>query len=163
MPTEARFSVELAKQDFKFSAAHFTLFGEGRSEPLHGHNYQVRVRIDGRQLDHRGLLVDFASLKKTIRELCGRLDDRILLPEEAEGIESQECGGQLEVRLEGRRYELPANEVVLLPLANTSVELLSRWLWQQLAPSLMGSPAETLEVGVEETLGQSGSFSARLE
>ena len=35
------FSIRLAKEDFKFSVAHFTIFGPGHAEPLHGHNYNV--------------------------------------------------------------------------------------------------------------------------
>ena len=40
-----RFTVRLAKQDFKFSAAHFTLFPDGTAELLHGHNFQVAVAV----------------------------------------------------------------------------------------------------------------------
>ena len=40
-------AVRLYKQDFRFDAAHFLVFGDGTREPLHGHNYQVSVRLEG--------------------------------------------------------------------------------------------------------------------
>ena len=40
-----RYSVVVAKDYLKFSAAHFIAY-PGFREPLHGHNYQVSVRID---------------------------------------------------------------------------------------------------------------------
>ena len=43
--------LRLAKEDFKFSAAHFTLFGPDEAELLHGHNYQVEVEMVGYALD----------------------------------------------------------------------------------------------------------------
>jgi 6-pyruvoyl-tetrahydropterin synthase len=56
MPSTGRFHIELAKEDFKFSAAHFTLFGPDAAERLHGHNYRVTVAVEGEELDARGLL-----------------------------------------------------------------------------------------------------------
>ena len=53
-PPMPRFRIVLAKEDFKFSAAHFTLFPGGRAELLHGHNYRVRVELAGSELDEEG-------------------------------------------------------------------------------------------------------------
>jgi 6-pyruvoyltetrahydropterin/6-carboxytetrahydropterin synthase len=68
----ARFTVTLAKQDFKFSAAHFTLFGDGEAELLHGHNFHVRVDLAGERLDRQGLLVSFAAVKAAVRAVARR-------------------------------------------------------------------------------------------
>jgi 6-pyruvoyl-tetrahydropterin synthase len=46
----AEFEVFVGKEDFKFSAAHFVAF-DGFRERLHGHNYQVAVRLKGQQVD----------------------------------------------------------------------------------------------------------------
>jgi 6-pyruvoyl-tetrahydropterin synthase len=45
----AEFEVFVGKEDFKFSAAHFVAF-DGFRERLHGHNYQVAVRLKGQQV-----------------------------------------------------------------------------------------------------------------
>ena len=63
-------------------------------------------------------------------------------------------GDAIEIRCGERRYRFPADDVLLLPLANTSIELLARMLWEDLAPSLAGSRVEELAVSVEESAGQ---------
>jgi 6-pyruvoyltetrahydropterin/6-carboxytetrahydropterin synthase len=159
------YRLELGKEDFKFSCAHFTLFAGGAAEPLHGHNYRVRVEVEGERLDPLGMLVDFAAVKRAVRALCARLDERVLLPELAPDLVWERCGEEgeeIEARFAGRRYVWPAAEVVLLPIANTSVELLAAWLWRELAPELVGYPVGRLAVAVEETLGQGCRYAAPL-
>ena len=51
-------------------------------------------------------------------------------------------------------YRFPAADTLVLPLANTSIELLARMLWHDLSPHLAGSRVEALAVSVEETAGQ---------
>lgn len=156
-----RFTLTLAKQDFKFSAAHFTLFPGGGAELLHGHNYQVRVELEGPALDDHGLLVSFESVKSAIRDACRRLDERVLLPASAP-IELRRDGDGVQIAFGGRRYRFPAADVVELPLANTSIELLAQWLWRELAPAIPNGRVETMAVSVEETDGQACRFSAPL-
>ena len=160
-----RFRVRLAKEDFKFSAAHFTLFADGSAELLHGHNYRVAVEVTGEGLDHAGLLVDFVGVKRAIRAACASLDERTLVPELAVGLEVRAAEGDdaaVEVAFGQRRYRFPRADVVLLPLENSSIELLSRWLWRAIAPALLRSPACELTVSVEETAGQSCAYTAEL-
>src|SRR5690242_4697931 len=38
-------SIDIYKEYFKFSAAHFLIFPDGSAERLHGHNYRVYVEI----------------------------------------------------------------------------------------------------------------------
>jgi 6-pyruvoyltetrahydropterin/6-carboxytetrahydropterin synthase len=162
MPGPGRFSIRLAKEDFKFSSAHFTLFADGPAELLHGHNYRVEVELEGEQLDRAGLLLDIAAVKRRIRERCARLDERTLLPEKSRAVQLTPRGGQLEVGVEGRSYVLPAADVVRLPLENVSMELLARMLWEEIAEVLTGSRVETLTLTLHETAAQSCSYRARL-
>jgi 6-pyruvoyltetrahydropterin/6-carboxytetrahydropterin synthase len=150
----ARYRVILAKEDFKFSAAHFTLFGDGRAELLHGHNYRVRVSLGGGGLDPEGLLVDIETFKRALRGLCARLDSRMLIPGESPRLQWRREGGAVEVRFGERSYRFPAEDTLVLPLANTSIELLARMFWQDLVPGLAGSRVDVLAVSVEETAGQ---------
>jgi len=73
-----RYRMVLAKEDFKFSAAHFTLFADGRAELLHGHNYRVRVELAGERLDELGMVLDFADLKEMMQEILGPFDHRVI-------------------------------------------------------------------------------------
>jgi 6-pyruvoyltetrahydropterin/6-carboxytetrahydropterin synthase len=150
----ARYRVVLAKEDFKFSAAHFTLFGDGRAELLHGHNYRVRVELAGGDLDGEGLLVDIESFKRALRALCAGLDSRTLIPGESARLQWAREGDAVAVRFGERDYRFPAADTLVLPLANTSIELLARMLWRGLAPHLAGTRVEALAVSVEETAGQ---------
>jgi 6-pyruvoyltetrahydropterin/6-carboxytetrahydropterin synthase len=156
------YRVVLAKEDFKFSAAHFTLFGDGRAELLHGHNYQVRVELAGTELDDLGLLADLERCKRSLRELCARLDSRVLLPAASDRLLCSRHGETVEARLGGRCYSFPAADTLLLPLVNTSIELLARMIWRDLSPELRGSRVEVLAVAVEESAGQRCWYEDRL-
>ena len=76
------FKVFVTKDYLKFSAAHFIAY-KGFRENLHGHNYRVSVEVEGR-LGGDGYVVDFGVVKKIARELCGRLDERVLIPAESD-------------------------------------------------------------------------------
>jgi 6-pyruvoyltetrahydropterin/6-carboxytetrahydropterin synthase len=162
MAARPPYRLVLAKEDFKFSSAHFTLFSADRAELFHGHNYRVSLELAGSELDSWGLLVDLESVKVVVRGLCRKLDSRTLLPAESPGLTWSREEGEVEVRFGERRYLFPEDDVLLLPLANTSIELLARLFWADLADHLRGSRIETLAVSVEETAGQSCSYEAPL-
>lgn len=157
--TAPRYVLRLAKEDFKFAAAHFTLFPDGTGELLHGHNFRVAVELAGAEPDALGLLVDVAQVKERIREVCDGLDEHTLIPEKTALLSLREEGDEIEIVFGARRYRLPRNDVTLLPLANVTIELLARHVWEALAPSLAGSAVFELRVSVEETAGQSCAFS----
>ena len=149
-----RYRMVLAKEDFKFSSAHFTLFADGGAELLHGHNYRVRVELAGAGLDAEGLLVDIDRFKRAVRALCAGLDSRTLIPGESSRVTWSRQGESLDVRCGERGYRFPAADTLVLPLPNTSIELLARMLWLDLAPHLAGSLVDSLAVSVEESAGQ---------
>lgn len=157
-----RYRMALAKADFKFSCAHFTLFADGSAELLHGHNYRVRVELAGTELDDAGLLVNIEVFKRELRNLCGRLDSRTLIPAESPRLSWSRQGESVEVRCGERAYRFPAADTLLLPLANTSIELLARMLWHDLAPLLAGSRVTALAVSVQESAGQQCWYEADL-
>jgi len=74
------FSIYVAKENLKFSAAQFIDY-PGFREPLHGHNYQVGVRVEGRLLP-TGYVLDFGLIKRLTKEIVDRLDERTLVPAE---------------------------------------------------------------------------------
>lgn len=159
---EGIYTLELAKEDFKFSCAHFTLFGAANAELLHGHNYQVAVEVVGRRLDEEGMLVSFVEIKTAVRAACRRLDSLTLIPAHSRHLEIAERGAGIEVRFGDRLYVFPEKDVLLLPVANTSVELFARMLWQELVAAVPTAGFEALGVRVAETAGQSCWFRAPL-
>jgi 6-pyruvoyltetrahydropterin/6-carboxytetrahydropterin synthase len=64
--------------DVEFAAAHQVRFGDGTSEPLHGHNYKARVHLRADALDETGYVVDFAQLKRAAREVAEAFDQKHL-------------------------------------------------------------------------------------
>ena len=159
----ARYRVVLAKEDFKFSAAHFTIFSRTQAERLHGHNYRVRVRVVGAETNELGLLFRLEPLKREIRRICARLDGKTLIPTGCSFLQLERSSGCVDVAFEGRRYRFPSEDTLLLPIANTTMEELALYLWQQLSPGLIGSRATELAVEVEETPGQSCLYCASVE
>lgn len=154
------FRIRFAKEDFKFSSAHFTLFSADEAEALHGHNYQVWLELAGGRLGAHGLLLDFDPLKRAVRAVCAELDGKILVPTLADGLTLVPRDSALELSWSGRDYRFPGDEVAEIPIANTSIELLAQYFWQRLIDTAASSNCETLGVGVEETQGQSCFFEA---
>jgi 6-pyruvoyltetrahydropterin/6-carboxytetrahydropterin synthase len=61
-----------------FSAGHALRGYRGKCENPHGHNYRVRVIVQGAQLDSIGLLYDFSQMKHVLRDLIGGVDHKFL-------------------------------------------------------------------------------------
>jgi 6-pyruvoyltetrahydropterin/6-carboxytetrahydropterin synthase len=61
-----------------FAAGHALRGYKGKCENMHGHNYRVRVTLEGRELDSVGLLYDFVHLKQVIQGVIRSLDHRYL-------------------------------------------------------------------------------------
>ena len=72
------FTIEVAKDYFNFASAHFLIFANGQREPLHGHNYQVSVKMEG-ELDRAGVVLDFITFKPLVKRICDSLDHRTLI------------------------------------------------------------------------------------
>jgi len=99
-----RWGIELEKEYFKFSAAHFLIFPDGTAERLHGHNYRVFVEV-GAGLSEHGLVIDFKMIKPVVRELVDSLDEHWIVPGEHPvlSVERRE-DGVTEVRYMDRYY-----------------------------------------------------------
>jgi 6-pyruvoyltetrahydropterin/6-carboxytetrahydropterin synthase len=61
-----------------FAAGHALRNYHGKSEDVHGHNYRVRVTVEGAELDSTGLLVDFLEVNRLITGAVGYLDHRFI-------------------------------------------------------------------------------------
>ena len=72
-----------------YDSAHWLEHHEGQCRKLHGHRYVVEAAVGVDDLDHTGIAIDFADLKKVLRALANELDHECLneLPM-FEGIET---------------------------------------------------------------------------
>ena len=155
------FSIEVAKDYFNFASAHFLIFANGQREALHGHNYQVAVKLEG-ELDRAGVVLDFITFKPVIKQVCDSLDHRTLVQMESPILKVQKRAREVEVRYRKQRIILPKQDVILLPLANTSTELLAEYVGARIRRRVRRSFPATriryLEVSVEEARGQRGIY-----
>ncbi len=154
------YTIHLAKEPFKFSCSHFTIFSSEHAERLHGHNYQMRVDITLDKIDPKlGMAFDFNAVKPKIRMICDELDERILLPTNSPYLKISEEGSQLRVVFNHKTYVFPAEDCLRLPLTNVTSEELSRYMCERLFAMLKEQSFWTsVQVEVEETRGQSVSY-----
>jgi 6-pyruvoyltetrahydropterin/6-carboxytetrahydropterin synthase len=136
-----------------FSAAHF-IVGHRKCEHLHGHNWRVGVTIEG-EPDKRGLVVDFLELKKFVEDLCDKYDHRLLLPANNKLLKRLELGGTVEIEIHDRKFKFPTEDVVWLPVVNTTVEELARVIADDVAKNISPRNVRRIAVWVEESPGQS--------
>lgn len=148
-------TLHIAKQNFKFSAAHFLIFNDKDAERLHGHNYKVRIEVDcPPDQDDQGYFIDFNVLKKLIKARLDQWDEMVLLPQKHKDMKIKIEGPSMQVNFRERYYVFPKNEVVLLNITNTSVEQLSRLLAEDFLQMFQKMSISKLRVSVEESEGQ---------
>jgi 6-pyruvoyltetrahydropterin/6-carboxytetrahydropterin synthase len=162
MRLRGTFRVSVSKDYLVFPAAHFITLPGHRCEPLHGHNYRLSVRLDGTVDEECWYVVDFSAVKQLMRGLCEELDHKVLLPTENPKVRVETRGDAVHVAFEGApRYVFPKDECALLPIPNTTVEMLAQHLTQRVIAEFRARPSATLTavaVEVEENFGQSASY-----
>jgi 6-pyruvoyltetrahydropterin/6-carboxytetrahydropterin synthase len=132
----------------------------GDCEPLHGHNYQLIIEVEG-ELDEDSWVWDFGDLKRETKAIADELDHRFLLQRESPVLSIVECETTWEVSFKARRFVFPKSDVAVLPIDNTTAERLAEWvgnrLWDYLE-SKGTAPIHGLTAGVEEMPGQAGWY-----
>jgi len=62
----------------EFSAAHNLRNYKGKCERLHGHNWRVDLRLEGRRLNDEGMLLDFVEAKRILAGVLEPFDHAYL-------------------------------------------------------------------------------------
>ena len=69
--------------EYAFDSAHFLTDYYGKCENLHGHRWRVVAKIEQPELQTEGtmkdMVLDFGMFKKTVKEICDRLDHTFLI------------------------------------------------------------------------------------
>ena len=166
MQRRGDFRVSVNKDYLVFASAHFITFAGHRCEGLHGHNYRVSVTIEGRLNEEAWFVFDFVELKRIMRKLCDEIDHLVLLPLRSDRVGVVEQGETVSVSVDGKpRYVFPRKDCALLPIPNTTVEMLAQLLTERLHHELQTMGARDLtaiEMEVEENFGQSAVFRVTL-
>ena len=113
-----------------FASAHALRNYKGRCENVHGHNWKVRVVIEGEKLDATGMLVDFLDVKSFMGEILDRIDHQFL------------------------------NEIPPFDVVNPSAENIAEYFYQQMTGRLTETPVPVRirEVKSWETEIQSATY-----
>ena len=158
-----RFSVRVSKDYLVFCSGHFISYEGDKCERLHGHNYRAAVEVEG-TLDENYYVFDFIALKNRTKAITDELDHRMMLPTKNRVILLEESPKSLRVRYKDREWVFPRDDCVLLPIENTTAELLARYIGERLREDLQKTyrfiPA-ALRVEVEESFGQSATYEWR--
>jgi 6-pyruvoyltetrahydropterin/6-carboxytetrahydropterin synthase len=155
--------VTVERNRLRFAAGHFATFAD-ELEPIHGHNYDVLVEVEG-PLTEESWVVDFSLLKRLTREVCEGLDHKFLLQMRSRALTIVDEGSHYSVRFRDQpAYRLPKRDVAALPIDNSTAERLAEYIAERLRARLAATAptTATLKVGVEEMPGQAGWFSMPL-
>lgn len=150
------YHVSVEKDELVFSAAHFITFNGNICERLHGHNYRVRAEAAG-PLDENQYVFDFIALRDNLKVLTQELDHRVLLPTKHPTIHVSANDTEVTAQYEERRWIFPREDCILLPLVQTTAELLAKYLGERLLERLYFQKIprpEKLRISVDECYGQ---------
>ena len=111
-----------------FSAAHRLRNIDGKPEKIHGHNWKIQLYILSKDLNPRGISVEFGQLKKELRGLIEPLDRAFI------------------------------NEVFPFTEINPTSENLSKWIYDTLSKRLDTDDLEVSRIVVSEVDGVSATF-----
>jgi 6-pyruvoyltetrahydropterin/6-carboxytetrahydropterin synthase len=153
------FKVRVTKDHLVFCSGHFISYEGDKCERLHGHNYRTAVEIEG-NLDQNQYVFDFIALKHRTKAITDELDHRMMLPTQNPLIAVETGSRSVRVRYRDREWLFPRDDCVLLPVENTTAELLARYIARRLVEDLLRQDRfepRVLRVEVEENIGQSAT------
>lgn len=157
-------TLHLAKENFKFSAGHFTIFSATERENLHGHNFTVEVDLTCETVGN-GMTFDYGLAKRAIESLCRSLNETVLLPEDGPFLSIETTAEGVIAHFADERIPFLKRDVTLLPIENVTVEELARWFLDRLYQSFAIHPEYRilkLDVMVTSGPGQGARVSRTL-
>lgn len=160
-----RYRVRVAKDYLVFCSGHFITYDGNECERLHGHNYRVAVEVEA-PLDANFYAFDFIALKDRTRELTDELDHRMLVATKNPILTVSETSKSVRVSYREKEWVFPREDCVLLPIENTTAELLAKYLAGRLMTVLKTQhrfTPESMRVEVEESFGQVATYEWRLK
>lgn len=154
-------TIELFKEEMKFSAGHFTIFSDTIRENLHGHNYNLYASFTTEIAD-QGLSFDYRFYKEKLYQLCQSLDETVIIAGHCKYLSIVEKGNYFHITFNHEEMIFLKRDVTILPINNVTVEELSNWFLQQLITNpqeLDANKIADIKVKIFSGPGQSGSAS----
>ena len=144
------------KSNIRFSSAHI-IPDYAKCGRLHGHTYAVNAVIIG-GMDENGIIMDFTSFKKHLRDVVESLDHKVLIPARSSHVKIIDKDNSIIVESHDKKYMFPAQDCVLLPIVSSTAENLAGYILGLLLEKVdFPSRIKSVEIGVDEGFGQ-GAF-----
>lgn len=153
-------TLEMARAEFGFYCAHIALYN-GEVEPLHGHTFQATLRVSG-EPSASGMVAEFSEIRPAVRDAVAPLRRRTLVPGHTPELQITPENGSLSITCGAKRYLLPAEDITVLPLANTTLEALAGYLLNRVLPQLHTTRLVAAEPEVSEPPGTAAITRAEL-
>lgn len=144
----------------RFSAAHMIPQHEFCG-CIHGHSYHVDVVVEGERSGDFGFVADFKTVKDMVRQLCAKLDHKVLIPLKSPEIEFKNQDDSVEFSIGSKEYKLPSEDCCLLSLTSTSAEELAEYFAEQLYSLMAQDEISSVQVCVNEGIGQGAYFTRK--
>src|SRR4051812_20881657 len=159
---QSTYRVQVSKDYLVFASAHFITFKGHQCETLHGHNYRVGVAVAG-SLDSETLFVlDFRVLQQIARRAGDQIEHKILLSTLDPQLAFRGGSRRVSLHYFGQpTYVFPKRDCALLPIPNSTAEMLAQYLGTQMREELAAggyTHLTSLELEVEENYGQSATY-----
>lgn len=152
-------TIELHKEEMKFSAGHFTIFSATKRENLHGHNFTAYVGLTGPVGDD-GMLADYGPLKRAVIDRCRAWNETFFLPSRSRHLAvARDERGDVRARFGDEELTFLARDVTVLPVENTTLEELARVFGESLVEdAALVAGLVRIVVKISSGPGQSASW-----
>jgi len=151
-------TLDIAKENLKFSGAHFTIFSATERERLHGHNFKIRATVKA-GVDDNGMCFNYQEIKKRLRAVCEKLDEYLILAGNSPYLAIDETDTNYLVTFAGAQMQFLKSDTLILPIRNTTVEEFSAYILGELINSdrfFFDNDVHSLTIGASSGDGQWG-------
>ncbi|MGC8565524.1 MAG: 6-pyruvoyl trahydropterin synthase family protein [Thermoplasmata archaeon] len=139
--------------NIKFSASHFIPY-HGKCSRLHGHDYGIRIRIDG-DMNEDHMVIDFIELKNALRSIVEELDHHVLVPKKSSIMSVEEIEARVMVSFDDKEYIFPVEDVYYVDVEVATAEELSKYILDKLLKKLkIPENIKRIELCLDEGMGQ---------
>jgi len=135
-----------------FSASRRVSRAPHGGDRLHGHSYDLALKLRQKPETQNRLIFSFEELTAIVRTICDDLNNKVLLASGGENVYKEDSRSIEYVSADNKRYVLPMDDVKLLPVEEVTVEALASWIGQQVVTKLKEHGDYENLVGVEITL-----------
>ncbi|CAN5322143.1 6-carboxytetrahydropterin synthase [soil metagenome] len=154
-------TIEICTDHTSFSAGHFIIFSNLKRENLHGHNYIVHISLTT-EIGNEGMTFDYHDYEDRLNAICQSLHTRFLLPNTSPHMRIESEGAYYNCYYADEKIPFLKRDVVLMPMANISLEELSHWFLKHFTEDqqdLKKNSISAISVKISSTPGRWGGAS----